>query len=493
MKTNLKRLALIALILSGGSTAFGDQTDQSVGDLPGYGETAYFHEDATYAENAEKSPTFVGDSHVGDDYVGDLPLEMPSLKVQSASHALPTAPTAVSPAKINATLTPLQALKASKSSANCEPTCESAGGSEAAGSLMGRINRKMQQSDYWMSTEALLWFAPNRAMPSLITTSDPQTLPVLPEGGAGNVETAFGDQVNGEVSGGVRLDFGKQVSEDFSIGGRLWWMANNDDSYSASGNGSEMSIGRPFYNVSLLDNDALLVALEQPAGSNDPNFTGAIAAQSQISLWAAEAYGLITLAEVEGSSLDLIGGYSHFSIDDSLLIQSVSINEDTARIREITDSFDIENRFNGGQIGFKFAMNHGRWTASSLTKIHLGNMNQKVNIAGSWVDQVPPLAPTTRAGGLLAVGNQGEFQRDTFAFAPEVNFKLGYSIRDNVNLTLGYSFIYFDNVALVGDVIDTHVDDDWIALGIPGSRPAFDFDDSSLWVQGLDFGLTIEI
>ena len=182
MKTNLKRLALIALILSGGSTAFGDQTDQSVGDLPGYGETAYFHEDATYAENAEKSPTFVGDSHVGDDYVGDLPLEMPSLKVQSASHALPTAATAVSPAKINATLTPLQALKASKSSANCEPTCESAGGSEAAGSLMGRINRKMQQSDYWMSTEALLWFALNRLMPSLIyTTSDPQTLPVLPE------------------------------------------------------------------------------------------------------------------------------------------------------------------------------------------------------------------------------------------------------------------------------------------------------------------------
>ena len=78
MKTNLKRLALIALILSGGSTAIGDQTDTSVGDLPGYGETAYFHEDATYAENAEKSPTFVGDSHVGDDYVGDLPLETPS-------------------------------------------------------------------------------------------------------------------------------------------------------------------------------------------------------------------------------------------------------------------------------------------------------------------------------------------------------------------------------------------------------------------------------
>ena len=174
---------------------------------------------------------------------------------------------------------------------------------------MGRINRKMQQSDYWMSTEALLWLLCPTAMPSLITTSDPQTLPVLPEGGSDNVETAFGDQVNGEVSGGVRLDFGKQVSEDFSIGGRLWWMANNDDSYSASGNGSEMSIGRPFYNVSLLDNDALLVALEQPAGSNDPNFTGAIAAQSQISLWAAEAYGLITLAEVEGSSLDLIGGY----------------------------------------------------------------------------------------------------------------------------------------------------------------------------------------
>ena len=109
MKTNLKRLALIALILSGGSTAFGDQTDQSVGDLPGYGETAYFHEDATYAENALEAPNFVGDSHVGDDYVGDL--EMPGLKVHSASHALPASPTTGSPGKINASLTPLHALK----------------------------------------------------------------------------------------------------------------------------------------------------------------------------------------------------------------------------------------------------------------------------------------------------------------------------------------------------------------------------------------------
>ena len=50
MKTKFRRLALTAMLLSGTSLAFADQgTGSMVGDLPGFGEDAYFDEDAAYA------------------------------------------------------------------------------------------------------------------------------------------------------------------------------------------------------------------------------------------------------------------------------------------------------------------------------------------------------------------------------------------------------------------------------------------------------------
>jgi hypothetical protein len=66
-------------------------------------------------------------------------------------------------------------------------------------------------------------------------------------------------------------------------------------------------------------------------------------------------------------------------------------------------------------------------------------------------------------------------------------------MRDNISLSVGYSLIYWDNVALVGDVIDTDVDGSTLNTGTFGNRPVFNFNDSSLWVQGVDFGIVIDI
>ena len=502
MKTNLKRVALIALLLSGATVAHGDETGPSVGDLPGYGENTYFHEDATYAPEAEINPSFVGDSHVGDSHVGDLPSKaFPKASITSASHALPRAVPAVleaiaspSDAKIGSKLKALSPLRQRSASDNCDPSCDTDTSRLAsAGRLMDRIESHFADGDYWMSSEALLWFTPNRSMPALVTSSDATTLPILPEGGSDNVQVLFGDDINGEVSGGIRLDFGKKLSDNFSVGGRFWWLGNNDDSYFGSSDGST-SLGIPYYNVSIPDNDAILLAID-PVNVNDAELEGSVVGRSQLKLWAAEAYGQLKLASVDSNSIDLIGGYSHFSISDMLSLESESIDQQTARIRRFNDYFDTENEFNGGQIGFKFAFQHGRWSASSTTKIHMGNMNQRVQIAGTSFDQTPPATAVQASKGLFALGNQGEYERDTFSFAPELNFKMGYAVRKNVNLTIGYSFIYFDNVALVGDVIDTNIDPlDLIPNPVVlGTSPAFDFNDSSLWVQGIDFGLSIEI
>ncbi|MDB4809773.1 BBP7 family outer membrane beta-barrel protein [bacterium] len=504
MKTNVKRLALTAMLLTGASIASAEQNSQSVGDFPGYGETAYFHEDATYAEGAELTATdFVGDNHVGDSHVGDLPLE-PALagEYQAASHVLPEPigdglKTLAQPfdGQLPQALTSLRPLSGDRAKTSCETLSDSdCDGNGLPTNLMSRLIGRLEGSDYWASSEALLWFTPNRSMPALITTSDPATLPVLPEGGPNSVETVFGDDINGEPSGGIRLDFGKKMTENLSVGGRFWWLGNSDDSYFGSDDGSNMSIGRPYFNTDIGANDALLVAF-QPTdlSGNDPHFSGSVAGRSQLKLWAAEGYAKLNLASIDNCKIDLIGGYTHFSINDMLSIESQTLDENTARLRRYSDYFENDNEFNGGQIGFQFALKRGRWSASSLTKIHLGNMNQRVQIAGSSSDQTFPAPATNASNGMLAMGNQGNYERDTFSFAPEANIKIGYAVRDNVNFTLGYSFIYFDNVSLVGDVIDTSLDPLFLNTSVSGSNPAFKFDDSSLWVQGIDFGLTIEI
>jgi hypothetical protein len=509
MKTRIKGLALSAMLLSSAGMTQAEERGNLVGDLPGFGEEAYFHEDGTYASPGQiranplaeaESPFASGgvkaaSGFVGDAHVGDLPafaeqngLFQPTSYDQieaglpAPGHSYINPPLGAMPHSEEIIYGGEMRYEAPGYEIACDDACDSAFAKKS------RLFSLLDDCccDCWGTTEALIWFAPDRRMPALITTSDPQTLPVLPEGGDANVQTVFGDDIDGEVSGGVRLDYGKYLTENVGIGARFWWMANNDDSYYAEGDGSDRSIGRPFYNVDIPANDALLVAL-------DGVFTGAIAARSELKLWAAEAYGRLKLTCTNSSRMDLIGGYSHFEIDDTLGISSVTVTNATARVREYLDLFETENRFDGGQVGFEMVMTHGRWTARSLTKVHLGNMNQRVRIAGISTDQTPPAAVNVTSGGLLAMGNQGEYERNEFSFVPEANFKIGYQLRKNVSLTAGYTLIYWDNVCLVGDIIDASVDGSTLNTGRFGTRPAFEFEDSSLWVQGIDLGLVIEL
>jgi hypothetical protein len=93
---------------------------------------------------------------------------------------------------------------------------------------------------------------------------------------------------------------------------------------------------------------------------------------------------------------------------------------------------------------------------------------------------------------MLARGNSGTFEEDVFAFIPEANFKLAYQLRKNMQFSVGYSFLYFDNVALNGSVMDRVITDGAaLQTGVVGARPAFVHNDSSLWVQGIDLGLSV--
>ncbi len=512
MKTNLRGLALTALLLSASNVSFAQQGASSVGDLPGYDEDAYFADESTYQQQvSEVAPASHANTYESSQaYEEDTAhYDAPSAYESQPAYSAPVANDLQPVAFLDG-----HRLRNRRSHGGYQAACDGgcggscgqagcgmgySGGCDAgcSGSCGGDCGRRGAlrrmglgsmfgcESDTWAQTEALLWFTQDRDMPALISTAAPGDAPFGPDS-----TTVFGDDINGELSGGFRGDFGKYFTKNVGLGGRFWILAENQDSFYGEGDGSDRSIGRPYFNTNTGGMDALLIAADN---FNGANFTGAIAAESSLELLGAEGYARINLGGSRTSKVELIGGYTHFSIDDTLRMSSVSLNRNTGNLTNFNDSFEMENRFNGGQVGFEMSVTRGRWTARSLTKVHLGNMNQTANIAGS--SQFGPVGsnPPVLSGGALALDNQGTYERDVFSFIPEANFKLGYRFRPNVSLSVGYSFLYFDNVALAGDVVDPIFDGTTNATGGPfGGRP-FKFDDSSLWVQGIDLGVVINL
>ena len=375
---------------------------------------------------------------------------------------------------------------------DCGDTCD--GGCEPSRkSRLGRLFDRCPE-DSWLSTEFLLWHTQDRDSPALVATGPVPGFPVLP-----NAQVAFGDKLQGEFSGGFRLDTGKYVTENFGVGLRFWILANNNDSFFATASqdptrpGQLISMTRPFFNTTTGTEDALAISTNgslilSPAGAGTE---GKVWADSAVNMWAAEAYTRLRLKCNDNCQVDFLSGYSHLNLDDTLRISS-----DTLVIPNTVflahDEFETRNQFDGGQLGFELSVTEGRLTFRSMTKVHRGNMNQQVSIEGTHFLGGLGDPIVYQDGGFLAQGNQGNYERNKFAFIPEANFKLEYCIRNNISLSMGYSFLYFDNVALAGSQIDRNINPTVIPGGGGGpfpANPSFTFNDSGMWVQGLDLGL----
>lgn len=496
---------------------FADQSNSAaVGDLPGYGEDAYFDEDAAYAESNYVSPA----SHASVS-------RMQSLANQPSAYA-PVGAAELQPGAVQPV--GLQRLASTSCGGACGGSCSGGcevaygggccdsgcgvsscdGGCDSYGHQKRKICGIFDSCGHntWAQAEMLLWFTPDRDMPALVTTSNPGSFPIIPHAGQpnpNNVQVVFGDDIEGELSAGFRLDLGMWLTDNVGVGGRFWALAENNDSYFGIGDGGingtpSTSIGIPFFATDINNNDAVIINRDGSAAVGDSGFAGFVGAESELEVYGAELYSRVRFSCSKTCRLDFIGGYSHFEIDDTLRMLSARVNVEnpaTLRTRTYDDFFECKNQFDGGQVGFEMVITRGRWMARSLTKVHLGNMQQRVTIAGVSTDDPdgPGAGATTvTSGGIFAQGNQGVYERDVFSFAPEANFKLGYRLRDNMLLSVGYSFIYWDNVALNGDVIDNEISNILnLNTGAPSlPRPEFAFDDSSLWVQGLDLGVIID-
>jgi hypothetical protein len=374
----------------------------------------------------------------------------------------------------------------------------------------------------WFHAGYLLWWVKNGPLPvPLLTTGSP--LMISPDG----VLTGGGalDQPETKILfGNTRLDYGRMSG--VQAGGGAWldnrhiWGVETDGfilerrtlhfQFASDANGNPL-LARPVTDLinGDLAQDALVISSPGVAsGSFDVTTTSR--------LWGAEANVLRNLYASDRFRADLVVGFRYLDLQENLdlLQQSIQLPGSFAPFTlpdatgtpqfladgstlTIAESFHTRNQVYAGQLGMRFEGHSGNAYVDVTTKVGFGPNHETVSIAGTTTAVQPGMAPQTVTGGLLALPgtNIGKTTNNWFAVVPQVNLKVGYWMRDWLQLFVGYDFLYINQVARPGDVVNNNINSALVptspnfGAGVGPNQPGTLFRKDDFWAQGLHFGV----
>lgn len=295
--------------------------------------------------------------------------------------------------------------------------------------------------------------------------------------------------------------------------------------------------GTPLLTIPFLDaatgRQAALDVSSQDANGN-PFLTGSIRIQSDILVWGYEANVVAHSIRTGEKSVDLLVGFRALSLTESLRIDQTVIPfvEGNITIQNpivgqgdanyfnvlantptfVVDQFRTRNRFFGGQVGGRFHWDYGALSADLNMQIALGSTHQQASISGSSsaaaASQInPPVLRTNLVtpGGVFALqNNSGNFSQNQFTVVPEIGLNLKYELTSQLAIRVGYSALYWSNVARPGAQIDPVLNTKLIptgaqlpfpvgastfAVGQEQGRPNFAFRDTAFWAHGINVGM----
>ncbi len=381
--------------------------------------------------------------------------------------------------------------------ASCGGGCGSVACSTCAACPCGLPGR------FWVRSEYLIWWTKGMDTPALVTTS-PAGTPRASAGvlGQPGTQTLFGgEELFDDSRSGARFRIGKWCDQCNWIGfeTEYFFLSDEDDNFDCTDVGQTI-YARPLFEVNSGEQNSELVQF--PGVLN-----GSIHIDADSSLWSISPRLRVNLScerfpgcnpcdpcDYGGYRLDLLVGYRYMQLDDSVRIHEslATVSTATPTYFVLRDEFDSTNEFNGADLGFLWEGYRGPWSLELVGRVGIGQTSQEVSIRGSTAT-TSGTSTFNDPGGLLALeSNIGTYSRDEFTILPEMQATLGYAISPRSRLLVGYSFMYWNDVARAGEHIDTNVNTDLIppaqATTAPAS-PVFAWKDSSYWAQGLSLGL----
>jgi hypothetical protein len=349
---------------------------------------------------------------------------------------------------------------------------------------------------WWVNAEYLLWWTKAGPAPALVTTGPATTFGVL---GADGTQVLAGNSLDYGASSGGRFQTGLWFCEcqTFGIDAGFFFLGDTTVNFLAASN----SMGSPVLSRPFTGAITGAPTVEQVAFPGEQ--AGSVAVHSTSRLLGADTNlrwnppCLCWSGPCCGTwRWGFLTGFRYLNLRESL-----SITEDFTDLgavvtrHQLSDNFGTRNNFYGGQLGTNLEWKRGPWALDLRAKVALGSTHQSANVSGSELDtSLSSGAQASFNSGLLALPtNSGHFSRNVFSVVPEVGMNLSYQICPNWRIFVGYNFLYWNNVARPGALIDTVVNTTQQSGGaLTGpARPAFAFHNTDYWAHGVNFGLEL--
>jgi hypothetical protein len=318
----------------------------------------------------------------------------------------------------------------------------------------------------------------------------------LPDGGT---TTLFGGNgINHDNFSGFRGQIGLWLNNasTFGVDASVLWLEEKTTSFNIRSDGVPV-IGRGYFDVAA-ERDAFLF-YSTPDGVE----RGFINVAATTRMYGGDANLRYKGTSVFADRTDFVMGLRYLNLRDSLSIDSgANIYTPAGTLSETITSFEsfrTKNQFYGSQAGVESHYHYGNFTLDLSGKFATGWVHQEVEIAGGSQTTVPG-QPTqslpNRSILFVQPTNAGNYTRNEFAVLPEFLVKLGYQVTPHIRATVGYDLLYVSNVIRPGNALDAGVNPSntaFIAVQQPSTahRPAFSFDGTDFWAQGLTAGLVI--
>jgi hypothetical protein len=312
----------------------------------------------------------------------------------------------------------------------------------------------------WFQAEYLYWWLKNGGQSPVVLGTIPTNLANAANLPAGSISAIPGTP--------TEFDYGKQSGVRLTAGGYL------DDArvWGIEGSGFELQKGTRNFAMSSGGDPVIGPVFQDPFAHREtiitysvPNARSAFLSESiGNSLWGVEANVLYQLpALLFADRLDLMVGFRHLQFGESLDVSGIhtaqpGFADPVAAITSYSDHFGVFDKFYGAQVGLHSHADIGMFTVDVTGKLAMGGMQEVVKINGTTtlVDPAGAIGTTvTHLGGVLAQPtNIGRFNHGDFAVIPELIVQAGWRITSHVQLTVGYNFLYINNLFRVNSQID---------------------------------------
>lgn len=352
-----------------------------------------------------------------------------------------------------------------------------------------------RQFGFWGSAESLFWWTRNGVIPPLATVGGSDGVPGSP--GVRVLVDSLDFDDSSRPGGRFTLGYRFESIPALGVEAISFFLADGHSDITLASSGTPV-LAQPFLNTITLGLDANRVAAPGVA-------SGTVTIGARTSLWGAEANltNRLTDGDCESFHLTVLGGFRFLSLEDEVTSTeqfqvAPSVPGFGGNRVGLHDQFRTANRFYGGQVGLEAGVTLARLTIDVRGKLALAPVHQTADVVGT-TNVVGPTGSTTMfQGGLYALrSNIGHYQGDQLAFLPELDVTVGLPLTRHLRLFAGYSLLWVSTVARAGEQIDPVINASQFPIRsgngaqIGPARPAFRFETTDFWAQGVNFGLEL--